>query len=289
MEKRSLFGNLLTVLMFAMISVNLSSCDDDDNQTGGNENEIIQNLMSHKWTGSSVDYDVYSYGAATYTQTWTVYFTSDHEGVMHVRVVDRDSSLGTSKSEEHIDFSYSVDGSKVRLYGGSNFVFDYYGDYMMEGDDLFKASSMTSSDYTYLQEHKDGYHGTEGKIDSEVYIINDNEILKGVSDLENGWYSYVLQFGFGATSDDAYRKGMTQMRLTVWADNGCLDTSYKIANYGKKKSYTLYLSSTERDWYDWIIVLSKDTKITFNYELEYYNSKDGQWYDIQSRKITLYK
>lgn len=289
--KKKCFCSLLPLMVVAMVSLCLLSCgdDDDDNQSGGNQSEIIQNLMSHKWTGSSTDYDVYSYGAATYTQTWTVYFTSDHEGVMHVRIVDRDSSLGTSRSEEHIDFSYSVDGNKVRLYGGSNFVFDYYGSYMMEGDDVFEPSAMTSSDYTYLQEHKEGYHGTDGKIDTEVYIINDNEILMGVNDLGNGWYSYVLQFGFGANSDDAYRKGMTQMRLTVWADNGCLDTSYKTSNYGKKKTYTLYLSSTERDWYDWIFVQSKDTKITFNYELEYYNSKDGQWYDIQSRKLTFNK
>lgn len=128
-----------------------------------------------------------------------------------------------------------------------------------------------------------------GKIDTEVYVINDGDILMGVNVMENGWFSYVLQFGFGASSDDAYRKGMTQMKLTVWADNGCIDTPYTTSNYGKKKTYTLYLSSTKKDWYDWIYVQSKDTKIIFNYKLEYYNSKNGQWYDIQSRKLTFNK
>lgn len=281
------FRNLLTIMMVAMVNLCLSSCGNDGD--GWNQNEIIQNLMNHKWTSSSTDYDDYSYGAATYTQTWTLYFTSEHEGVMHVRIVERDSSLGTSRREEHIDFSYTVDGNKVYLYGGSNFTFDYYGDYMMQGDGLFQASAMNSSDYTYLQEHKEGYHGTDGKINTEIFIIDDDEILKGVIDLGNGWYDYYLQFGFGASSDDAYKKGMTQMKLTVWADNGCVDTIGQISNYGKKKTYTLFLSPTKRDWFDYIFVESKDTKITFNYKLEYYNSKNGQWYDILTHKLTLYK
>ncbi len=129
----------------------------------------------------------------------------------------------------------------------------------------------------------------DGEIDAEVFVINKNEILMGVNTLENGWYSYVLQFGFGVKGADAYNKGMTQMRLTAWADNGCLDTPYSTSNYGKKKTYTLYLSSTNRERYEWIYVSSKDSRITFNYKLEYYNSNNGKWYDIQSKKLTFYK
>ncbi len=286
MKYRNYLWNLLAIMMAAMLSVVFVSCNDkEEEEPIPSKNEIVQNLRSHKWTGSSTDYDVYSYGGATYTQTWTVYFTSDTEGVMHVKIVDRDSSLGTTKEEEHLDFTYTVDGTKIRLSGGSNFVFDYYGDFLMEGDDIFKSSAMTQADYTYLEEHKKG--GTDGPIDTEVFVINDSEILMGVNTLENGWYSYVLQFGFGANSDEAYKKGITQMKLTVWADNGCLNTSYKTYNYGKKKTYTLYLSSTKRDWYDLIWVNSKDTQVTFNYKLEYYNSNNGQWYDVRSRKLTF--
>ena len=186
-----------------------------------------------------------------------------------------------------MNFTYTVDGTKIRLYGGSNFVFDYYGSYMMEGDDIFKPSAMTQADYTYLEELKKVFPCPGGPIDTEVYVINDNEILMGVNTLENGWYSYVLQLGFGASSAEAYKKGITQMKLTVWADNGCLDTSYKTSNYGKKKTYTLYLSSTTKDWYNWIYVNSKATSITFNYKLEYYNSNDSKWYDVRSRKLTF--
>lgn len=282
---------MMTIVVVIIAILGFISCGDDDNG-GGNETSILQNIMCSKWVMSSTDYSTWSDEMSMETQTWTIYFTSDYEGVIHYVSREKDTYFGNSKDEDHIKFNYYVEGNIVYLntgWGYSDIELIYYGNYMMWGDDVFEKKEMTSSDYEYLQDDNQGYHGTEGKIDTEVYIINDNEILKGVDDLGNGWYSYVLQFGFGANSDDAYRKGMTQMKLTVWADNGCLDTSYKTSNYGKKKTYTLYLSSTERDWYDWIFVLSKDTKITFNYKLEYYNSKDGQWYDIQSRKLTFYK
>lgn len=282
--------NLPTILMVSILSVFIASCGDDENPPSQqpSKSDIIQNLMKYKWTGTSTDYDTYSYGAATYTQTWIVYFTSDHEGVMHCIYVDRDSALGTSKSEEHIDFTYSVDGTKIRLSGGSSYVFDYYGDYMMEGDDLFKPSAMTSSDYTYLQEHKAGYHGTDGPVDADIYVINDSQILKTVFDIGGGWYEYVLQFGFGANGDDAYKKGITEIKLTAWVENGCLEDTYKTSNYGKKKTYTLYLSPTERDWYDGTICVgSKESPIYFNYELEYYNSTDKQWYDIIDKRVAI--
>lgn len=277
----------MIVIMAAIMSVGLVSCNKTEKDDLLNSEEVVKQLMKYKWIGQSTDYDVYSYGGSIYTQTWTVYFTSEHEGVIHVKIVDRDSSLGTSRSEEHVDFSYSVDGNKIRLYGGSNFVFTYYGTYLMEGEDIFEPSTMTSSDYTYLEDHKAGYHGTEGKIDTDFFVIDDDEILQRVNTLDNGWYSYFLQFGFGAASDDAYKKGITQIRLTAWADNGCFDTSYKTSNYGKKKTYTLNLSLSNRDWYDWIFIQSKDKYLSFNYELEYYNSKDKEWYEIEKRKLTL--
>ena len=156
--KKKDYLQLLVMMMVALLSVGFVSCKEDDEKIDDNrgKDEIIKDLMSHKWTGSSTDYDVYSYGGAIYTETWVVYFTSENEGVMHVLIEDKDSSLGTSKREEHLDFTYVVDGTKVRLSGGSNFVFDYYGNYMMEGDDIFTSSALTSSDQTYLQEHKNG-------------------------------------------------------------------------------------------------------------------------------------
>ena len=275
--------------MTIMMGFCLTSCGDDPkvDRHSGTTDEIIQNLMSHKWTGQATEYNTYSSGAYTFTQTWTVYFMSEHEGIIHCVIVDKDSSLGTKKREEHSEFTYSVDGTKVRLSGGCNFVFDYFGDFMMEGETIYTPSNMASSDYSYLNDHEQGYHGTDGEIDTELFVIDDKDILYGAVDLDNGWYGYMLLLGFGAVDDDAYKKGITEMRLTAWADNGTLDKTFKTANYGKKKTYTLYLSSTTREWADFISVQSKDRKITFNYEIEYYNSKDGDWYPAFSKKLTF--
>ena len=96
--KKDFFWSLTAIMMAAMLSIVFVSCKDKEDETN-KKDEIVQNLMNYKWTGSSTDYDVYSYGGATYTQTWTVYFTSDHEGVMHVIIVDHDSALVTNKEE----------------------------------------------------------------------------------------------------------------------------------------------------------------------------------------------
>ena len=119
--------------------------------------------------------------------------------------------------------------------------------------------------------------------ESDIYISATEAVTKG-------WFLYTLQFGFGANDYDAYKKGMTEMRLTVWVENGCLDeASLTTLNYGKKKAYYLDLSSTEKDWYNWIFVHSKDSQIVLNYELEYYNSYNGEWYSILSKRLTISK
>lgn len=263
----------------------------DEEYSGDDKSRIVQNLMSKKWIYSFTDYDVYSYGGAIYTQTVTFYFISDYEGVLYVKSVDDDSALGKKIYEEHIDFNYNIEGSVIYLYNGSNYTFEYFGDYMMEGDQLFQASALTSSDYLYLKEHQEGYHGTAGPIDTEVYYMNESDIyISATEAVTKGWFLYTLQFGFGANDYDAYKKGMTEMRLTVWVENGCLDeASLTTLNYGKKKAYYLALSSTEKDWYNWIFVHSKDSQIVLNYELEYYNSYNGEWYSILSKRLTISK
>ena len=266
------------VCLFSLISCG----DDEDNSSSVSTSDIVKNLMTHKWTGQATDYDIYSNSAAIYKQTWTVYFVTENTGVMHWKAVDNDSSLGTSKNEDDIEFSYTVNGSKIYLSGGCDFIFDYYGDFLMLNDTKFIPSSYSSADYSYLQNYK-----REGPIDTEVNIINDSEILRSVIDNENGIYTYVLQFGFGASNNDAYQKGMEQIQATIWVDNGCIG-EWNSKNVGKKKTYTLYLSTSKKDFFDWIYVDSKSTSIKFNYVLEYYNSKDKNWYDITNHSFTIY-
>lgn len=278
--------------MVAIISAIFTSCgsysDDDEIET--DTGEIIANLKSNKWFGWTSEDNVYSYGTSTYQQIHSLYFTSDTEGIWYVRIVDRDSALGTSRREEHIDFTYTIDGDKIRITGGgSTDILVYKGDYLMWGEERYDAKSLTADDESYISDHKNGYHGKEGEIDFDYFVIKDNEISKSVYQLDNGWYAYWLLFGFGAASDEAYKKGVTMMRVTIWADNGCLDSSYKTSNYRKRKTYTLYLSPTNKEWSDLFFVYSKETNITFNYELEYYNSKDEEWYEITSHKLNISK
>lgn len=277
----------LQIYIFSiMICVNFMSCADDDDDisvNNGYAKAMVERLMSYKWVSQSTDYYVYSYGSATYTQIWTVYFISENRGIIRWRTVDRDSSLGTSRREEHVDFSYSIAGKKILLSDGSNSVFEYFGDYLMEGETIYTPQELDSSDESYLQTDPE-----EGKIDTKIYVINDSNILKATADLGDGLYLYTLDFAFGAVSDDAYKKGVTKMRATVWAENGCIDCDYNSSEIGKKKTYTLSLSSTDRDYYNWIFIQAKSKSVRFHFEIDYYNSKNGKWYDVINRCVTLY-
>lgn len=180
--------NWKTIILTAIVCIGFTSCGSysGDDEVITDTNVIIENLKSHKWIGSSTEYDEYSYGVGTFTQTWTLYFTSESTGVMHCRIVDKDSSLGTSRREEHIDFTYTIDGTKIRLGGDSNFVFDYYGDYMMEHEDRFNPYQMTNDDYTYISNHEKD-NTTANKDNTNDIQFNGNLTVSG----SLGGYSYV--------------------------------------------------------------------------------------------------
>lgn len=285
MEKT--FKRLIMLFSAFVLCFSVYSCggdDDDVSPSTGNGSSIVQNLMKYKWTGQFTSYDTWSQGVSEYTQTFVIYFTSSTEGVMHLWTRDRDSALGTSRYEEHIDFSYSVVGSKIILSGGSNLTFDYYGDYMMSGYDKFTPNAMTSEDYSYLRDHQNGYHGKNGEISADIVF---EYKYRGANDLGNGWYTYTMEYRIGAT-EDAYKKGVTQMRITMWSDKGTLQSGFKTSDYGKKRTFTYSISSSDLVWRDMNLICSKERSITLNYEVEYYNSNDKGWYTQKSGKETLY-
>lgn len=259
------------------------------------EKDIINNLISHKWEGSETEYSEYSYGSSVYTQTWTVYFIDENKGVIHWVTTDKDSSLGFSRDEGHSDFSYSITGNTIQLSGDSNFCFDYYGDFMMEGDDMFTPQKMNQDDYQYLEDHKNGYHGVKGPIDSEIYMNDAEDMLVDAryitdpsyrSSLRNT-YCYTLKLAFGTNDGNAYRKGMEQIRLTIWSDDAAIDVNYLFYGYSYRKKYTLYLSEGIKDYKEVIYAHSRNTEITIHYELEYYNSTDKTWYNSMSKELTF--
>ena len=291
------FFKWLPVMLMAVMSVGLMSCGDDDNELDKDHGrsvdtqekkkaEIIQNLRGYKWVGKSTDYDEYSYGSSTYKYTWILYFTSDHEGVMHYIGVEDDSYFGISRNEEHIDFTYTVNGTTIQLDGGSNFCFDYYGIYMMEGEDMYVPKEMESSDYEYLQEHKKGYHGIAGPLDSKVYIKDGEGVYLG-SDYYNGKYSYLFRFTIGTEDENAYRKGMKEIKLTIWSDDASLSARYYFFGDQYKKFISFEPSEDAKEFSETVYYYSPYSEITLHYKLEYYNSTDEKWYSVQSKELTF--
>lgn len=287
--KKNLF-NWMAMLLVTIVSVFVASCNKGESTPSGQSSEIVNNLMNNKWVATMTGFDASTSEGSTFTEILTVYFTSDHEGVM-VSIIEMNSSSGAKTINQHWDFTYSVDGKKVRLSGDgeSKLCFDYYGSYMLQGTDMFKASEMTSSDYTYLRDYKAGYHGTDGPINTTIHTPDESEIFYHVADAGNGWYEYYLKFSF-YPEDDAYKKGLTKIKFTMWVENGSWgweSNPCNTSNYGKKKISTLNLDMAKQEWFERFRVFSKDDKIYFNYKLEYYNSYNERWYEYTSKRLTF--
>lgn len=295
MKKKSFLYSMLAIMMVVMLSVCLTSCKDDDEEKDSDlvgywVKEVHLNNPVRNGSGGTVT----SYGFQFLDNGKVYVFQLQHTG-LGSRYSYAEASTSWEKMTERNGVSFYINpDKKLKNYTrtGNQIFIDITSEptiLTITGTDRINAISSdgwAEGNYVRIEKYTGGTAiQPDPDPDPEMYVINDNEILMGVNTLENGWYSYVLQFGFGASGYDAYKNGITQMKLTYWADNGCLDTSYKTYNYGKKRNETLYLSSTKKDWYGWIYVNSPETKITFNYELEYYNSKDGIWYNIQSRKL----
>lgn len=289
--------NLMTIFMVAIVSIGFSSCDEkEDNSvvpetptTPNNPYDnvsIIQTLRSYKWVMTDTTFDTWSDQMSRLSQVWIFYFTSDNEGVIHYQSTERDTYSGTSNEEEHINFTYNVEDNKVYIHTGwgyADWELTYYGSYMKHWDDMILSAEMTSSDYEYLRDDSQGYHGSEGKIDAQMVF---EMKLKGVNKLENGWYSYIMEYRIGAT-EDAYKKGVTQMHIKMWSSNGTLQSGFKTSDYGKPRTFSYYITLSDLVYLDRNLVLSKERSIVLNYEVEYYNSKDNEWYSLKTGQETL--
>lgn len=312
--KKTFMCNLLTMAILAVVGFVTTSCgdDDDDNNNGGGggSNNLVgywvkeAHLNNPTINGSGGVVTSFAY---QFFADGTVYeFQVQHTGLgARYSYAEANTSWEKLTIRDGISFYINPDKRLKRYTLADDIIvidIDSEEPIVMEIKSPNRIEAISSDGWaegTYVKvgtqtlgyTNDDSGNGSGGSsgggVDTEVYIINDYEMLKGVENLGNGWYSYLLQFGFGANSDDAYRKGMTQIKLTAWADNGSFDFNYKTSNYGKKNTYTLYLSPSEKDWYGMIPIQSKDNKITFNYKLEYYNSVDGKWYEIQSRTLTF--
>lgn len=153
MKKNVLGCVIIMIAVFVIVGFVSCGSDDEKGGYGASKNEVIKQLMTSKWYCSTTEYNETSYGGYAYTQQWTVYFYNENEGIMHCKTIDKDTDLGTSRQESDSYFSYNVssDGTKITLSEGSNFEFVFYGDYLLEGEDLFQKQSLSASDYDYLK------------------------------------------------------------------------------------------------------------------------------------------
>lgn len=302
--KKYLLNWMTILLMVAIVSVGFVSCgDDDDEDKGGSESELTGYWVSERhldnpaMNGSSGT--VTSYGYQFLPDNKVYVFQLHHTGLSsRYSYAEANTSWERLTERNGVSFYINPD-KKLKTYTrvGNEVYIDITSDptiMSITSSGRMEAISLDGwAEGTYVYIGTEPLGGTGGgsggsstDIDTEVYVISDDEILMGVDYWQNDIYLYKLQMGFGANSNDAYNKGLTQMRATVWADNGCVGT-YSASNIGSKKTYTLYLSSTKKDFYDWITIAAKSTQIVLNYNIEYYNSNDGKWHDVQSRRLTF--
>ena len=288
------FSYRMTIMMVTILSMTLVSCDKKD-PTSSDSKGIMQEIQRYKWTGQSIEEEVYSYGTATYTQTWTVYFINDSQGVMHWTAVDRDTALGTSRDEDDIEFYYEIKGNTIHLYGGSNFVFEYYDGFLVEGETIFSPSSLGSSDYAYLQNYLNGNGGNNNgggnndnnsDITFHVGFANDWATLY---DSKKGQYTHQIFMGYGMSKGN-YKLGINEFGVCVRAVNGSVKNknthddglgnyvSTEFINGQSTKCFTGFLN--EDIAYEWgtiLYVTSKDKTVTLEYTPRYYNGNTGKY------------
>lgn len=303
--KKNMFLSLLAIMMAATLSFGLQSCDDDDEKNGGGlESELTGYWVSERHlnnpaiNGSSGT--VTSYGYQFLPNNKVYVFQLHHTG-LSARYSYAEANTSWERLTERNGVSFYINpDKKLKTYQrvGNEVYIDITSDptiMSITSSDHMEAISLDGwAEGTYVNVGTEpiggsggGNSGNSTDIDTEVYVISDNEILMdGKYWTEKSVYLYTLQMGFGANSSDAYQKGLTQMRATVWAENGCIN-EYSSSNIGKKETFTLYLSSTNREFYKIFWALSKSSQIVLNYDLEYYNSKDSKWHAVQSRRLTF--
>jgi len=293
MKKNFYYLSLILGLVLGMTMFTACGGDDDDNGGGASGGNTPIASIVGTWSGED---KIERTGS---TRTLIVTFKSDMTG---------DFTYESNAYYRYAAFTYSISGNTINCKGviageDGNVNEDWSQSFTYNGTTLTPIDA-----YSEIILYKDGYTNnsssnsgsgnsgggsSSGSGDSSantVYIINDNEIRVGVNDYENGWYGYVLQFGFGVESDEAYNSGMTQIRLTLWADNGTFEPlNYSTSTYGKKKTFTLNLSPYDKEWFNLIGIQSKDSKLYLNYELDYYTTTDGKWHNIKSKKLTINK
>lgn len=159
-------NRLLLIMVVAVCNMAFTGCSSDsDGYENVGSSELTGILKSNKWITRDA-----SFGEGDNNHAWldvettTLYFTSDYEGIVYWTQKDYDTDLGNSRTNDYVNFTYTVSGNKVTITTEKNYTnnLTYSGKYLVEGSSIYEKSPMVSSDYEWLQQisPKSGKCGT---------------------------------------------------------------------------------------------------------------------------------
>lgn len=144
---------IVALLMLSFIGTMIVSCSSSKDDGGESKSDLIQTLRGNKWICRDA-----SYGIGDNDHSWidvestTLYFTSDNAGVSYWVQRDYDTDLGNSRSYDYSEFTYSVDGNKVKI-NTENSVSElvYVDGYLSYNGGVYEKAAMSSGDYELLR------------------------------------------------------------------------------------------------------------------------------------------
>lgn len=213
--------SLIVILaIFMVIGISFQSCSKEDKS----DEELIQVLMSNKWTSGDFSFD-YSTNIHAWVDVYHdyLYFTSDHSGVLYWVNKDYDSALGNSTSRNYELFEYSVNGNGVELRfnigGYITRVFYYYRNGYLTtrgGDIIYAPSKLTQSDKDFASSL-----GPQSNTSGNITYTIDNKThtltISGSGDMSNytigtqPWkdlvfYKVIIEKGVTSIGDYAFSR-----------------------------------------------------------------------------------
>lgn len=145
-------NKIIFVAVLALAGISFSACsgDNEGGNEGGTNGNLITILKSNKWY---CDTD-FSYDGGDDDHIWadsestTLYFTSDKNGVLYWIQKDYDSELGNNITTDYTYFTYKISGNNVILEyeDGSTYTYRYKNNRLVYNNTDFYQSPLNYGD-----------------------------------------------------------------------------------------------------------------------------------------------
>lgn len=207
--------SFLSALMLLMACFVFNACSDSDDEATGN---IVDVLRNNKWQYEYVDdYNESQYGDYFYTYTYRLYFMDNNVGYHYTVEKEYESGSGYSQKTYFDKFTYNVSGNmvEVRFKDGTD-TYAYKGSFLMLGDEIYIPSTMTQSDWDFVnrkaQEINDDEENNEivNNLDDYVSVtsefVEENLNIKFTINTElskkypKKTFEYGVEYGYGSYS-----------------------------------------------------------------------------------------